>query len=110
MKEIKIGEKKVKLEANGATPREYRKEFGRDIFVDVNRAYSGSDEHEMETIAAEMVENLAYIMARQAGSAKGSIEDFLMQFKPNDIRLAEMDIVNVWNDSFETTEETKKNR
>ncbi len=44
MKEIKIGEKKVKLEANGATPREYRKEFGRDIFVDVNRAYSGSDE------------------------------------------------------------------
>ena len=108
MREIKIGKKKIKLEANGATPREYRKEFGRDIFVDLKRAYNGSNEDEMDTVAFEMVENLAYIMARQAGNAKETIEEFLAQFGPLDIRTAEEDIISVWNESFETLEETKK--
>lgn len=106
-KEIKIGEKTVSLQANGATPLWFKQLFHKDIIAVLN----GADDVEK---VSDCAPELAYVMAKQAEKAdmtKTSREDFvawLEQFEPLDILMASSDIITVYMGTKITSAESKK--
>ena len=75
-KTVEIDGKEILMEANGATPRIYRSMFGKDLLTTLHTAVS----NEGEVLDVEVFENLAYCMARQAGSVDSDIETWLGSF------------------------------
>ena len=110
-KTIMIGEHKVPMKATGNTPKRYRNEFNEDLLMKLNNLYQQTD----KTTGAindgadlSVIENLAYIMAKQADPTIGSQDDWLDQFNPLDIYLSMKEIMNVWTESTQTLSQTKK--
>lgn len=104
-REIKLGEIPVLMEANGATARVYRQIFGSDLLTTLRHAIDENG----KVVDVEIFENLAYVMAKQAGSVGGeSIEEWLSMFGTMDIINAVSDIMALWRGNIKTTVEPKK--
>lgn len=109
---VRIGNKEIVMRANANTPRKYRETFNRDLIsefatllkhIDKTGALKGDFDF-------SIIENLAYIMAKQHDNSIGTIDDFLEQFEGiDDIYLAMGDIVGLWEKSKQAMSEPKKN-
>ena len=108
-KEVKIGEKMVSLQANGATPLWYKQLFHKDIIALMNGAESDM------TKVTDLAPELAYVMAKQAAKedmTKANTEDFmrwLEQFEALDIVMSAEDILSVYIGTQMADIESKKN-
>lgn len=75
IKIIKIDGIDVALKCTGATSVLYRKEFGKDLFVEFNKyAKNIGEDGEIPEGAIDMLEEAAYIMAKQANP---NVKDYL---------------------------------
>lgn len=109
---ITIGNIEVTLKANANTPRKYRETFGRDLLVELGNLINHIDKKSGRLVGDfdfSIVENLAYVMAKQYDSSIGSIDDWLEQFGIDDIYTSMSQILGVWEQSKQTTSTPKKN-
>lgn len=102
IKEIKIGNKTVKLRATAAVPYLYRESFGQDMLVDMAETANGGN--------TMLFTRMAYIMARHADSqtVPSDIIDWLDGFETLDILQAIPQIMEVWGAAEKTTAKSKK--
>ena len=110
-KTIKIGTQEVTLKATANTPKRYRHEFNADLLLELNKIYKSTDRKTgviAEGTDLSVIENLAYIMAKQADPAIGTQDDWLDQFEPLDIYEAMREIMSIWTASTTTTATSKK--
>ena len=110
-KTIKIGEKEILMKATGNTPKRYRNEFNEDLLIKLQNLYNHLNHKTGEfqgEVDLSVVENLAYIMAKQADPEIGSIEEWLDEFEVADIYNAMPQILGVWGSSTETLSRPKK--
>ena len=102
---INIDGKEILMEANGGTLRAYRSLFGGDLLT----ALHGAIAKDGEVLDVEVFENLAFCMAKQAGSVECDIETWLSQF---DSAMAIVnsvgDIMRLWRGNMKTTATPKK--
>ena len=108
---ITIGNKEVPLKATANTPKRYRHEFNEDLLLELNKVYRKTDKKTgaiAEGTDLSVIENLVYIMAKQADPEVGTQDDWLDQFEPLDIYEAMQDIIRVWTASTTTTSTSKK--
>lgn len=66
IKTITIDGKDVALKCTGATSILYRREFKKDLFVEFNKYANSAQEGSIPEGALDMLEEAAYIMAKQA--------------------------------------------
>lgn len=66
IKTITIDGKDVALKCTGATSILYRREFGKDLFIEFNKYANSAQDGEIPEGALDMLEEAAYIMAKQA--------------------------------------------
>ena len=99
----------VELKATASTIRKYRNWFGRDLIQDfkmIQAEFNKGGEVTGEII--ETVENLTYVMARQADpSITANIDDWLDQFESFPIEEFAADVVTLWAKSIQTTVDQK---
>ena len=104
-KAVTAAGKTIKLKASALTPRLYRTEFGRDLLIDISAAISGKAVN-----CVEIYENIAYVMARQAGLSNVSIDEWLDSLETNAIYELIPAIIDLWMANEETTAIAKKNK
>lgn len=135
IKNVVVGAKKFKLEANANTPRIYRNLFQEDVFTQTDTIAllleipkdvesEEFDEKQIiemtenyvenvkkaDTITHDVVEKLFYVMAIQGDeSIEEDFEEFLERFGPKDVRDAEEKILSVWLKSIQPTNKKEKN-
>lgn len=107
-REINIADKKIRMKASADTPRRYRNQFGKDIFQDMNRLNHNIKHGSLDTGNTEVLENLAYVMAKQADPEIPPIEEWLDQFGVFDIFFAAESIISMWGLNAETASIGKK--
>lgn len=132
-KTIELDGKKVKIEANALLPRLYRKEFGRDLIVDMKKMIEGvqlpaenlekaskdpkglaavlmADPDALDKLDLTVVENVTWMMLRAAGEDVGeSVEEWLTTIEDSmALYMAMPDVIEVWLASQKTTSKTKK--
>lgn len=102
-KTVTIGGIDVPMKANAATPRHYRNKFGSDLLAAMTMMRQGR-------AVPEAIENLAYIMAKQADQTiTEDVTEWLDQFDgPMDIRNATPGILSLWGENIATTADPKK--
>lgn len=121
------------LDANALLPRQYRKEFGRDVIVDMKKLLGGiqltadalkrarkdpdglaaellADPEALDELDVSVVENLAWLMLRAGGEDVGdSVEDWLASLQDfMTIYNIMPEIVDLWLSSQKTTARVKK--
>lgn len=102
---VKIGNQEVALKATANTPKRYRDTFNKDLIVELQKLYAHVDQETgtfIGEVNLEVVENLAYIMAKQANNKIKSIDDWLDDFEATDIYNSLPAILGVWASSTET--------
>lgn len=114
-KDIKINDKTtLTMEATAGTPRRYRMLFHRDLMADMARLgkqYNKNKEKnsEFDVFDLTLFENVAFVMAKQAGSIKeNSIENWLDSFDMFDIYNVLPQILELWGLETATQIESKK--
>lgn len=132
-KTIELDGKKVKIEANALLPRMYRKEFGRDLIVDMKKMIEGvqlpaenlekaskdpkglaavlmADPDALDKLDLTVVENVTWMMLRAAGEDVGeSVEEWLTTIEDSmALYMAMPDVIEVWLASQKTTSKPKK--
>lgn len=132
-KTIELDGKKVKIEANALLPRLYRKEFGRDLIVDMKKMIEGvrlsgksmkkatkdpeglaaelmADPDALDKLDLTVVENVTWMMLRAAGEDVGeSVEEWLTTIEDTmALYMAMPDVIEVWLTSQKTTAKPKK--
>ena len=108
-KTITIDGKEMQLDCNALLPRQYRKEFGRDLIVDMQRLkkdYDGSP----DAVNTECFENLTWLMLRAAGEDVGeSVDEWLATIEDSFAIYGVInDVVELWLSSQRTTSKPKK--
>ena len=102
---IMIDGREVPMVANGATARIYRSLFGHDLLTTLHDAVSNTG----EVLNVEVFENLAYCMAKQAGSTNDDIITWLGSFDSSMAILnAIKDIMALWKGNTATIATAKK--
>ena len=66
IKTITIDGKEVALKCTGATSILYRREFGKDLFVEFNKYAQAAQDGNVPEGAIDMLEEACYIMNKQA--------------------------------------------
>lgn len=110
-KTITIGRHEVPMKATANTPKRYRNAFNEDLLLKLQDLFNHMDRQTgafVGDVNLEVVENLAYIMAKQANNEIGTQDDWLDQFEATDIYNAMPDIIGVWGASTSTLSEAKK--
>lgn len=110
-KTVKIGAFEVPMKATANTPKRYRHEFNADLLLELQKIYKSTDKKTgaiAEGTDLSVIENLAYIMAKQANPEIGTQDDWLDQFEPLDIYSSMRDIIGVWTASTQTMSTSKK--
>ncbi len=105
---VVIGGKEMKLRANALLPRKYRHFFNRDLFSDMKKLQSKTAEG--EDFDGELLENMTWLMLREAGEPVGdtpeewlaSIDDVL------EVYLVQPQVIELWARSQATTAVPKK--
>lgn len=108
-KTINIAGKEVELKATASTLRKYRNWFGRDLLVDfkkIQKASAGGSEATTDVI--EIIEDLTYVMARQADpTVPGNVDDWLDSFDAFPIQEFAFDVISLWAESLKVNIESK---
>ena len=116
-KVLNIGGKEVKFKSSAAVPRMYRVEFGRDIFIDIQKLRQsfyenvGNKNASILSIAdLTIFENVAYIMAKHAdANIPSTIDEWLEGFEMFSIYEILPEILELWGDNVQGDAEAKKN-
>lgn len=114
-KTIEIDGKQVEFKASAAIPRIYRMKYGRDIFVDLDKANKEMQANRAENSGIsvqtlEAFEDIAYLMAKHADPGiPDTAEEWLEEFNVFSIYLVLEQIIDLWNLSELTQAEAKKN-
>ena len=133
MKTIIIDGEERRMDANALLPRQYRKQFGRDLIVDMKKLLGGiqltadalersrtdpdglaadllADPDALDGIDLSVVENLAWLMLKAGGEDVGdSVEDWLVSLEDSmTIYHLMPDVIELWVNSQKTTSQTKK--
>lgn len=112
-KTIKIGNKELKLKSTAGTLRIYRTKFRRDLMCDLGKltkAMDGKGKVNFSVLDLELFENIAYVMAWQADKTiPESIDEWLDGFETFSIYEVLPEILELWNLTNLTLEESKKN-
>lgn len=116
-KVLNIGGKEVKFKSSAAVPRIYRVEFGRDIFVDIQKLRQSFYENVGNKSASNLsiadltiFENVAYIMAKHAdANIPSTIDEWLEGFEMFSIYEILPEILELWGDNVQGDAEAKKN-
>lgn len=105
---IKIGTHEVGMRASARTPRLYRGMTGKDMFRDI--AVMRSEYAKEGTVNAEIIENVAWVMAKQYApdDVPANIDEWLDGFGVFDVADATNEIVGLWLENTATTSEPKK--
>ena len=108
-KTINIAGKDVELKATASTIRKYRNWFGRDLLEDFKKIQKASvGGAEATTDVIEIIEDLTYVMARQADpSLPGNVDDWLDSFDAFPIQDFAVDVVSLWAASLQVKIESK---
>ena len=115
IKTIQIDGKEIQFKATAATPREYRRAFGRDIYIDLTTLYEDMKKGESLSVdSLETFENLSFIMAMQAEgktiereSVNKDMSEWLDQFDTFSIYKVVPQIMELWRLNTEQTSEPK---
>ena len=115
IKTIQIDGKEIQFKATAATPREYRRAFGRDIYIDLTTLYEDMEKGESLSVnSLEIFENLTFIMAMQAEgkaiereSVNKDMSEWLDQFDTFSIYKVVPQIMELWRLNTEQTSEPK---
>lgn len=105
-REVTIGDKKIEMLANGATPFWYREVFSADFFTDAQTT------DDAKTV--ELFTKVGFIMAKQAKGADmkkvnvGQFMKWLEDFAPMDFPDATPDIVALYMAQTKETSKPKK--
>ena len=109
-KTINIAGKDVELKATASTIRKYRNWFNRDLIHDFKALQTSfSSGAEVTTEMIEVIQNLTYVMARQADpTISGNIDDWLDSFEDGfPIQNFAVDVVTLWAESLQVKVESK---
>lgn len=109
-KKVKVEGKEIRLKTSGALPRVYRIAFQRDIFKDLNSLAYIADEDLAEAETAEVLENIAYAMAKHADpNVADTIEEWLEQFEdPHAVTSMLDDVLELWHAENKEDSTSKK--
>lgn len=113
VKKIRIDDQEVLFAASARTPRLYRQLFGRDVMVDMTSLYSNfkkilkereADKFEdldeatqLSLVDLTTFENLAFVMAKQAGDKSANADEWLDQFDTFDIYTIFPQLLELWS-------------
>ena len=108
-KTINIGGQDLVIESNALLPRLYRKEFGRDLMMDM-RKLSDRYQADPDNIDTEVLENVTWLMLKAGGNDVGSsVEEWLGGLDDIlTVYLAMPEVVDLWVGSQKTTSKPKK--
>lgn len=98
---IMVGDKPVQFSASADTPRLYRIICQRDLIRDIQTI-------DAKDIDLSVIEQIAYVMAKEADSSIGTIDEWLSQFEMFDIYKSLSDIIKLWGINVTTTSASKK--
>ena len=105
---VTIAGKPVELKATASTIRNYRAWFNRDLIKDFKLVQRGLEaDANLSGEVIELVENLTYVMAKQADPTIPSIEEWLDQFETFPISEFAVQVVMLWVSSMQTLSEPK---
>ena len=114
-KTIKIGDKELKFRTSAALTYLYRRQFGRDLIVDMTKLQGcmhknedGSSNLSIESL--EMFEELAYMCAKHADpeNVPDDIVEWLDQFETFDIYTILPEIISMWAEENKSLSKLKK--
>ena len=108
-KTINIAGKEVELKATASTIRKYRNWFGRDLLVDFKKIQKASAKGaEATTDIMEIIEDLTYVMARQADpTIPVTVDDWLDSFDAFPVQDFAIDVIKLWAESMNVKIEPK---
>lgn len=106
-KTIHIDGKAVPLKASASTLRRYRAVFNRDLLDDFNTLRNAINENAVNGDALEILQNLTYVMAKQAKPTIPDIETWLDSFEAFDVENFGIDVGNLFADTLTTRSEAK---
>lgn len=121
------------VDANALLPRQYRKEFGRDVIVDMQKLLGGiklsaealkrarndpdgmaaellADPNALGSMDLSVIENLAWLMLRAGGEDVGDTVEAWLGSLTDTMTIYNImpDIVELWVSSQSTTSKAKK--
>ncbi|MFR3208654.1 MAG: hypothetical protein ACLTOL_07240 [Thomasclavelia ramosa] len=110
-KVIKIEDKQIPMMSNGGTLREYRYFFKRDMLTDIIKMETAFKNQKFDDIEiAEILENIAWVLAYKANPKIEPVSEWLEQFKsPFAVISSYEDIQELLSDSNTPTVKPKKN-
>lgn len=108
-KTIVLDGKERSLESNALLPRVYRKNFGRDLIVDM-RKMAEQAKTDPDGINMETLENVTWLMLKAAGEDVGETpEEWLVSLDDSlAVYFVMNDVVELWLSSQKTTSTPKK--
>jgi hypothetical protein len=109
-KNIVIDGREVPFKASGATPRIYRRMFGKDIFADMQSLSSqiAKSGGQLNVESLEVFENVMYCMAKQADPDIPDVDAWMDQFEFMSIYDVMPQIIELWNLNERQTAVPKK--
>lgn len=111
-KVINIGGVDVAFKATAATTVKYRNKFGKDMIREMTKLQAEYKENNITAYSAETLETffrLAYIMAKQANpNITDDPDEWLDGFDVFPINVVFPQIMELWQNSLQTTEVAKK--
>lgn len=113
-KAVIIDGKSVRFRATALTPRLYRAQTQRDLFLDIailEQAINEAVEKKtsLSLSALQIFEDVAFIMAKQADSSvPDTADEWLDTFSVFDIYLILPQIIGLWHTNTTTTAKAKK--
>lgn len=108
-KTVMINGQELAIESNALLPRQYRKEFGRDLMVDM-RKLADRYKADPDDIDTEVLENVTWLMLKTAGNDVGdSVDEWLGSLDDIlTVYTAMSEVVDLWIGSQKTTSRPKK--
>lgn len=109
-KVIQIDGKEIKFKSSGATPMLYRKKFGKDLLLGMQKLNDSFVSQNYDNGSLEVFENICYIMAKQADSTiTENVDEWYDGFDMFSIYEVMPQIIDLWNSSSKVNIESKKN-
>lgn len=119
-RQIEAGGQLLTMKASALLPRQYRYHFGRDLIVDMKKAFEASgkslDEIQadpsgsMDAIDMTVFENLAWLMLRNGGTEVGSSPEEWLDSVDDPMIFYTLlpEVVDLWMRNTATTARPKK--
>ena len=112
-KTITIGNREITMKATANTPKRYRNEFNKDLLIELQNLFNHLDKKTGEFVGQvdlSLVENLAYIMAKQADPDIPDTPDAWLDSIEGIFSIYEVlpAILELWQLSLATTSSARK--